>query len=84
MMQTRAIEFELPADIQREGEITEIKAFRQNGNKRVLYFLMNVLTMGFTYLLARWYLTFWIMMNATESEIQYADFFVVETSDKMK
>jgi hypothetical protein len=67
-MINKTIDFVLPKDIQKEGEIKRIQAYKKSEFKRACFIFFNVITIGFTYLIARWYLAFWLYMNTSESD----------------
>lgn len=69
-MEDSEIGFELPPDVEEEGQIVKIVAYRENKLNQALYAIFSILTGGFFYLLCRWdlKLKIWATMSPTSIE----------------
>lgn len=65
-------------------EIEEVKGYKENILKRILYYILVIASFGIVYLLARWSTRLWALLRVTECEAFIADYFIVRGSDQIK
>lgn len=72
-----SIDFDSPADVEFEGKINSLHLYRVSVSKRILYFTLSILSVGFVALLCLWFPALYILLNLKKATLKNATKIVV-------